>query len=103
MILDIPDGDPKTIREALCMAQAYLRADNYIRNVQKIIDAIDILRPLGPDGKHEDRHTPYCGCEDGQLPDPEKIPVEKTLHYHRPQVSPIPYQCSLVHCRMPRV
>jgi hypothetical protein len=74
MILDV-DISPKALREALCMAQAALVKGlhividqpidvTHVRKLQKLIDAIDVLRPLGPDGKHGDRHTPYCGCED---------------------------------------
>lgn len=29
----------------------------------QLIQRIDFLRPLGPDGKHGNRHTPTCGCE----------------------------------------
>lgn len=28
------------------------------------IEQLDKMRPLGPDGKHGDRHTAECGCED---------------------------------------
>ena len=58
--------DVKTLREALCVAQ---------HTVADLIRLCDRLRPLGSDGKHGDRHTPYCGCDDAlavaSLPAPE--------------------------------
>lgn len=36
----------------------------YIRILQELTDKIDILRPLGSDGKHGDLHTEFCGCVD---------------------------------------
>lgn len=62
----------KTVREALCAAQAHLGvafADNgqgerASRVLGRLITDIDRQRPLGPDGQHGDRHTPTCGCED---------------------------------------
>lgn len=113
MILDV-DISPKSLQETLCVAyinvgwSEHLPADvrkRHMDKLQSLINAIDILRPLGPDGKHGDRHTPYCGCEDVVLPSPENWSdvVKKTPHYHRSQGSLIPYQCSLIHCRMPRV
>jgi predicted unusual protein kinase regulating ubiquinone biosynthesis (AarF/ABC1/UbiB family) len=32
-----------------------------------IPDACDAHRPLGPDGKHGDRHTKTCGCDETPL------------------------------------
>lgn len=61
----------KATREALCVAQAWLggvhdngEAARAITTIQHLIDDIDRQRPLGPDGKHGDRHAPTCGCED---------------------------------------
>ena len=64
----------KALRESLCVAQSAIgqaygqRQSEYttskIKTIQKVLDQIDILRPLGPDGKHGNRHTEYCGCED---------------------------------------
>lgn len=64
-------GNPKMIRETLCVAQSRIGASHldesrkweHINRLQSLIDQCDVLRPLGPDGKHGDRHTPYCGCE----------------------------------------
>lgn len=61
---------PKMLRETLCVAQTYVgqsglaRADDDIARLQRLIDECDRHRPLGPDGKHGDRHTDTCGCED---------------------------------------
>lgn len=69
----------KRLRESLCVAQSGISqayaigeshslqseyAKSHIRTIQKVLDQIDILRPLGPDGKHGSRHTEFCGCED---------------------------------------
>ncbi len=69
---EIPDG-PKMLRETLCTAQAAITALSavyghgrrweHIGRLQRLIDACDAHRPLGPDGKHGDRHTATCGCE----------------------------------------
>jgi len=69
--LPIPGG-PKMLRETLCTAQAAIyratgtgdRDDEHVARLQVLIDALDVLRPLGPDGKHGDRHTPWCGCDE---------------------------------------
>jgi hypothetical protein len=69
----------KRLRESLCVAQSGISqayavgeshslqseyAMSHIRTIQEVLDQIDILRPLGPDGKHGNRHTEFCGCED---------------------------------------
>jgi hypothetical protein len=64
----VPDG-PKMLRETLCAAQAALlhsrsRRREHFERLQRLIDECDRHRPLGPDGKHGNRHTPTCGCED---------------------------------------
>lgn len=53
--------DPKTARDLLCVAQHRMLG---FTKIQELIDAIDVIRPLGPDGKHGDRHTENCGCQD---------------------------------------
>lgn len=68
---EVSDG-PKMLRETLCHAQTLVginpwlrpevRADHVAR-LQRLIDACDVHRPLGPDGKHGERHTETCGCE----------------------------------------
>lgn len=70
-LLNVPDA-PKMLRETFCVAQTRIgnspldaaRRDEHIARLQRLIDDIDRARPLGPDGKHGDRHTPACGCED---------------------------------------
>lgn len=65
----------KGLREDLCTAQSAITIaygsrpiNDYvmgkINRIQAILDQIDVLRPLGSDGKHGNRHTEYCGCED---------------------------------------
>lgn len=64
----------KALREALCVAQSAIsqayggRSGEYtkgkVSRIGEIIDQIDTLRPLGPNGKHGNRHTEFCGCED---------------------------------------
>lgn len=67
----VSDG-PKMMRETLCLAQSEIgnspwnedRKQEHIDRLQRLIDACDSLRPLGPDGKHGNRHTGSCGCVD---------------------------------------
>lgn len=65
--LEVSDG-PKMLRETLCAAQAAVadrrgsRAAHHVAQLGRLIDECDRLRPLGPDGKHGDRHTRHCGC-----------------------------------------
>ena len=67
--LEVTDS-PKMLRETLCIVQTWMglsrRADreDHSRRLQRLIDACDVHRPLGLDGKHGDRHTPTCGCEE---------------------------------------
>lgn len=69
--------DVKMLRETLCVAQnlsvfvsVNIDITNYMDRLQELIDQCDIHRPLGPDGKHGDRHTATCGCEDKRLRTP---------------------------------
>jgi hypothetical protein len=64
------DG-PKMLRETLCVAQSMIglhssssRRREHVDRLQRLIDECDRHRPLGRDGKHGDRHTPTCGCEE---------------------------------------
>jgi len=68
----VPDS-LKMLRETLCVAQAAIRhsdfgmdsrASEHKARIGRLIEDIDRQRPLGPDGKHDDRHTATCGCED---------------------------------------
>lgn len=66
----VPDT-PKAVRETLCIAQARIRQsgldqhriDSDCALLGRLIDECDRMRPLGPGGKHDDRHTPDCGCD----------------------------------------
>ncbi|GAB3166694.1 hypothetical protein GCM10027059_26050 [Myceligenerans halotolerans] len=53
----------KMLRERLCAQQGAASVQES-RIFQALIDLCDVLRPLGPDGKHGGRHTPLCGCDD---------------------------------------
>lgn len=64
----------KGTREALCVAQSALAerarsgvdvasVPRWIASLGDIIALIDLCRPLGPDGRHGERHTAACGCE----------------------------------------
>jgi hypothetical protein len=59
----------KMVRETLCVAMTYVglsddyRATEHVARLQRLCDDIDRQRPLGPDCKHDERHTPTCGCE----------------------------------------
>jgi hypothetical protein len=55
---------PKMLREQLCNQQHYA-ADAFTKGeIQRLINVLDLHRPLGPNGKHGSLHTPTCGCED---------------------------------------
>lgn len=70
-IYKVSDG-PKMLRETLCVAQTRIgnsdldgdRKQEHMDRLQRLADECDRHRPLGPDGKHRDLHTPTCGCED---------------------------------------
>ena len=68
----------KMLRETLASAQSALLAQLPVpmpeatrgvrialdsERIGRLIAEIDRQRPLGPDGKHGDLHTPTCGCE----------------------------------------
>lgn len=68
--LDVP-YTPKMLRETLCRAEwlilhrtwdvQFIERDAKI--IAELIDECDRHRPLGHNGKHDDRHTLTCGCE----------------------------------------
>lgn len=68
--LIVPDS-PKMLRETLCVAQSRVgnspldeaRKAEHIARLGRLIEECDRHRPLGPNGKHDDRHTPTCGCK----------------------------------------
>jgi len=65
-----PRDTLKMLRETLCVAQTALgylpyedpRETGHRDRIGRIIAEIDRQRPLGPDGKHGERHTATCGC-----------------------------------------
>lgn len=61
----------KMLREDLCKQQTYPRCKDWPKDVHlavgALINIIDEHRPLGPDGKHGNLHTPTCGCQDKVL------------------------------------
>ena len=67
----VPDS-PKMLKETLCVAQSRIgnsdyddgRKQEHIERLQRLIDECDYHRPVGPNGKHGNRHTSTCGCED---------------------------------------
>lgn len=69
MKLTVTDS-PKMLRETLSVAQLYVgqaahaeRQREHLARLQRLIDECERHRPLGPDGKHDDRHTRTCGCD----------------------------------------
>ncbi len=66
-----PADTLKMIRETLCQAQSAItqwpadedRKPVHLARLGRLINDIDRQRPLGPDGKHGDRHTQTCGCD----------------------------------------
>ena len=65
--LDDPRDTLKMVRETLCVAQQAVGqrddgTDRHMDRLGRVIAEVDRQRPLGPDGKHGDRHTSTCGC-----------------------------------------
>jgi hypothetical protein len=71
MILNV-DTNPKSLLEALCVAEsAIIRSPTsaeykalFLPAIRQLMDECERMRPVGPDGKHGNRHTDECGCED---------------------------------------
>ncbi len=64
--LRLQEDSLKMLRETLCAVQtgaAGNRRQEHSERIGRLIAEIDRQRPLGPDGKHGDLHTPTCGCE----------------------------------------
>ncbi|HEV6951919.1 MAG TPA: hypothetical protein VKY86_01595 [Promicromonospora sp.] len=84
--------NPKMLHETLCVAQTILgrhtdgvRTGEHVARIQRLINETERHRPLGPDGKHGDRHTDTCGCDD--VPpaplDPSKVKPGDTVTLSR--------------------
>lgn len=57
------DWCPKFLRECLC-AQQTNAPDEFTRSeIGRLVNLLDLHRPIGNDGKHGDKHTPTCGCD----------------------------------------
>lgn len=58
----------KMLRETFCLVQHLVnqsgdpRRKEHSDRLQRLIADCDVQRPLGPDGKHGNRHTLTCGC-----------------------------------------
>lgn len=61
-----PYWNPKGLIEHLCQQQAYAPDQHSKHVIQLALNMLATHRPVGPDGKHGDRHTPTCGCADTQ-------------------------------------
>lgn len=51
------------LKEKLCEQQTYAPDDFTRREIGRLIEIMSLHRPVGPDGKHNNRHTPTCGCD----------------------------------------
>jgi hypothetical protein len=71
----VPDS-PKMLKETLCVAQSGIAElmrngmtyagdsmQGHMDRLSRLIEECDRKRPVGPDGKHGDRHTADCGCK----------------------------------------
>jgi hypothetical protein len=54
---------PKVLRERLCQQQTHAPDAATRDAIGRLIDVLDIHRPIGSDGKHGNLHTPTCGCQ----------------------------------------
>lgn len=70
MTLITTEHSLKSIRETLCIAQTFINLSDQSNKrthsnlIRDLISNIDEQRPLGYDSKHDNRHTPTCGCDD---------------------------------------
>ncbi len=62
--LPVPADSLKMLRETLCRLQIHASAADDVAQLGHLLVAIDLNRPLGPDGKHRDLHTNTCGCDE---------------------------------------
>lgn len=67
---------PKMLLETLCVVESALYAldrerpnfnaggpiATHLGRIRHLMDECNRKRPTGSDGKHDDRHTPECGC-----------------------------------------
>lgn len=99
-----PSDSLKMIRETLCLAQSAInrwpadedRKPQHIARLGRLIDNIDRQRPLGPDGKHGDRHTSTCGCgvassSDGEVATPDGVAADLAPAQPGEDTTPCPH------------
>lgn len=94
--------DPKMLRETLCAAQAAVirqvtdqdRRAEHVARIGRLITECDRHRPLGTNGKHDDRHTPTCGCDTSSLTELELADARPRGQWDRPCGNPT---CPLVY------
>jgi hypothetical protein len=71
----------KGLREDLCVVQSALAMypsgdqSSRIQRIQALLDQLDIMRPLGSDGNHGNRHTEVCGCDLPELTAAQEIDI----------------------------
>lgn len=65
----------KMAREALCLAEGAILnihgRSPRVEIIASMIADIDRQRPIGQDGKHGNRHTKTCGCDDADFKEKE--------------------------------
>jgi hypothetical protein len=81
------DWKPKGLREHLCAQMVNCPDQLTLEAMHRLCNILDLHRPLGPDGKHGNRHTPTCGCDDVI---PETVPVIPESVPEAIEVGPIP-------------
>lgn len=82
--LTVPD-DPKMLRETLCVAEGAVarqtsgtdRREEHLARIARLITECERHRPIGVNGKHGDRHTLTCGCDDVPRPGGEPTMAEE--------------------------
>jgi len=53
---------PKMLREQLCNQQLWAPDAFTKGEIGRLINVLDLHRPLASNGKHGNLHTPTCGC-----------------------------------------
>lgn len=71
--IDIEELDGiKMLRETLSAAKTSIykselgvnHSEDHIRRLEDLIKQLDLYRPVNANGKHGDRHTLFCGCDE---------------------------------------
>lgn len=72
---------PKGLIEHLCRQQTFAPDSDTSDAMQALINVLHDHRPIGNDGKHGERHTDTCGCEDKpatDVPEPAQTLADLT-------------------------